>query len=136
MTDFTENELKLVFDDMLAAARDEIKMMVDPSDLERFWYFKYDTNHSPEWNTYQFNEMLNIYKRKCREWEETHNGTMCVVERVRDRYLMPKIKSFVELVRETSAGLPRIPTSREEAESMLLISEKYLRDNGYISTEM
>ena len=63
-------------------------------DLESYWWFKYDRTSSIDWNIYQFSECLESYKRNMRKWEEHHNGTSCVVERVRDKYLMPKIKEF------------------------------------------
>lgn len=60
------------------------------------WYWSWDDKKSVEWNTYQFFNMLNIYKQQCRRWEEHHNGSCCVVERVRDKYLIPKITQFLE----------------------------------------
>lgn len=130
-----DGEMESIFSGILAAARDEIRAMMDPSELERFWFFKYDPDRSVEWNMYQFNDMLNLYKRKCREWEETHNGISCVVERVRDRYLMPKIEEFTAATKATTPGHVRMPSSREEAELMLLTAERYLRDNGFIQDE-
>jgi hypothetical protein len=41
--------------------------------------------------------MLNLYAGRCRRWEEMHHGSMSVVERVRDAYMMPKIRAFIEL---------------------------------------
>ena len=64
-------------------------------ELEQRWYFKWDEKASIEWNTYKFSDMLEMYKRSCRRWEENHNGSCCVVERVRDKYLMPKVREFL-----------------------------------------
>jgi hypothetical protein len=64
-------------------------------DLDKFYFYKYDGSRTLEWNTYQFAEALDAFKRTCRTWEEHHNGYTCVVERVRDKYLMPKIKQFL-----------------------------------------
>src|SRR4051812_492973 len=72
-------------------------------DLERYWNFKYDTDKSPEVNLYLFHQSLGVYGRVCRNWEEHHFGICCVVERVRDTYLMPKIKSFVVAAASASA---------------------------------
>ena len=58
------------------------------------WYFKWDDNASLTWNIYQFNDILGLHKSRCRRWEEHHNGSCCVVERVRDKYLMPRIRDF------------------------------------------
>ena len=72
-------------------------------DLEKHWFFSWDEKASIEWNTYQFSDLLELYKRVCRRWEEHHNGYLCVVERVRDKYLMPKIKEFlVELAKHST----------------------------------
>ncbi len=67
-------------------------------DLEQFWFFKWNEKSSVEWNIYQFTDLLELYRRQCRRWEEKHNGSVCVVERVRDKYLMPKITEFARHV--------------------------------------
>lgn len=63
-------------------------------ELEEYWFFKWNKDRSVEWNIYNFFELLDLYKKHCRWWEEHHNGVFCVVERVRDTYLIPKIKEF------------------------------------------
>ncbi len=65
-------------------------------DLQNEWYWDWDPNSTREWNTYKFFSMLDIYKRRCRIWEEHHNGSYNVVERVRDKYLMAKIEMFLQ----------------------------------------
>lgn len=135
MTAFTNEDLGTIFTDVLAAARDEIRGISDPANLDRFWFFSYDPARTVEWNIYQFTDMLNLYKRKCREWEEMHNGSCCVVERVRDQYLMPKIGEFASIIKATTPNHVRVPSNREEAELMLLTAERYLRDNGFIRDE-
>lgn len=120
-----DNEFESVFQGILTHARDEL-LTLGQSDLERFWFFKYDATATVEWNFYQFNSMLDLYARKCRQWEELHNGSMCVVERVRDTYIMPKISEFAAAVKATEPGHVRLPTNREEAEMMVLIGERYL----------
>lgn len=62
--------------------------------LEEYWHFKYDKTISPQENIYHFHDMLKLYGSFCRQWEEKHNGSCCVVGRVRDQYLMPKIEIF------------------------------------------
>jgi len=69
---------------------------------DAYWYFEYDPSKSLEWNLYQFYDRLTLYESFCRRWEEHHFGWGCVVERVRDKYLMPKIKQFASIVR----GIP------------------------------
>jgi len=96
------DDLKGIFIGILAAEREELKAMADPAGLERYWFFRYDPTASLEWNCYQFHSMLDLYKGKCRRWEEMHNGSQSVVERVRDRYLMPKIREWLEITRARS----------------------------------
>jgi hypothetical protein len=64
--------------------------------LERYWHFRWQDESSIEINLYDFHKMLDLYGGFCRHWEEHHNGYTCVVERVRDTYLMPKIREFVK----------------------------------------
>ena len=66
------------------------------AELETYWFFVYDNDRSKDQNLYEFQSMLDLYQRQCREWETMHHGPSCVVERVRDNYLMPKIKQFLE----------------------------------------
>ena len=62
--------------------------------LEDYWHFKWDESASIEHNIYDFTQMLELYRSFVRRWEEHHNGSCCVVERVRDEYLMKKIGEF------------------------------------------
>lgn len=76
-------------------------------DLRQRWYFTYRPEQSVEWNMYSFFEMLGLYRGACRRWEEKHHGHMMVVERVRDKYLMPKIREFAaELASRTKETTP------------------------------
>ena len=95
MTEVTTEALDAVFTGLLQRAQDELAVITDPAELERYWYFKYDKARSPAVNLYEFNQLLDLYRNKCRRWEELHNGSSCVVERVRDQYLMPKIREFL-----------------------------------------
>ena len=94
MDDIKKEDIAAVFQGILGRAQDELKTMTQ-AELERFWFFTYDNAKSYEYNLYLFQDYLDLYRRKCRQWEEMHNGSMCVVERVRDTYLMPKIREFV-----------------------------------------
>ena len=69
-------------------------------DLEDYWFFKWRDSLSIEKNIYEFHKALNLYQNRCRKWEEAHNGSCCVVERVRDDYLIPKIQDFTKTMRE------------------------------------
>jgi hypothetical protein len=100
----TSEAIGAVLNGILKSARDELAGMAS-ADLERFWFFEWDESRSAVWNTYMFTRRLDLYGSQCRRWEEMHNGHCCVVERVRDTYLMPKIKVFV--ARMTATPTPK-----------------------------
>lgn len=64
-------------------------------ELEEYWHFRFDPQLSPEQNLYEFTDLIGLYSHHVERWEEHHHGSCCVVERVRDKYLMPKIRQFV-----------------------------------------
>ena len=99
MTEITKNDIDAVLRSILEQADDEL-ISTKNQDLEKYFFFRYDVNHSKEWNLYKFSDALEMYKARCRRWEEFHYGSSCVVERVRDKYLMPKIKDFLARVSE------------------------------------
>ena len=68
--------------------------------LEQYWHWSWDNSNSIEWNVYSFFRSLQIYECFCRRWEGKHEGHCCVVERVRDRYLLPKISEFLIILQE------------------------------------
>lgn len=68
------------------------------AELEQYWHFRWDDSKSLAWNIYQFGDLLELYRRQVERWEEHHNGSCCVVERVRDQYLMPKIREFANQI--------------------------------------
>lgn len=86
------------------AARAGADLYATPEEeLGRYFYWRWDESRSVEWNLYEFSDLLEMYKRTCRRWEEHHNGSCCVVERVRDKYVMPRVKEFLaELARHQS----------------------------------
>lgn len=90
-----ENNLKDVVTNILSMEKEELNRM-SQEDLEKFWFFEMNVDLSDATNLYNFISMLELYKGKCRRWEELHNGNCCVVERVRDKYLMPKIKQYLK----------------------------------------
>lgn len=91
----TKEDIGTVLAGMLHAGTQEL--LDTPADgLDKYWHFKWDDERPVEWNVYQFHDLLKLYGSQCRRWEEMHNGCCCVVERVRDKYLMPKIKKFIE----------------------------------------
>ena len=95
MMEATEKDIGNVIGSLVSRFEDELfaKKM---HELEENYFFKWDQSASLEQNTYAFHDMLSLYGHFCRRWEEHHNGSVCIVERIRDKYLMPKIKKFVE----------------------------------------
>jgi len=77
--------------------RDHQKLLAtQESDLRKhYWFFKYEKDNSPRWNLYQFSQSLEHYRLRMRRWEEHHNGSLSVVERVRDKYLRPVLEEFI-----------------------------------------
>ena len=70
-------------------------LALDESAVFAQWCWRGDDGQGIEWNTYKFSDMLEIHKRRWRRWEEHHNGRCCVVERVRDKYVMPRVREFL-----------------------------------------
>lgn len=98
VTEVTQEAIGDVLTGMLQRQNEEYRAMAQ-ADLETRWHFKYDPAASLAWNIYQFHDLLRLYSGACRQWEEIHNGSSCVVERVRDTYLMPKIREFEQTLR-------------------------------------
>ena len=96
--DITKDDLEKVITS-LSDSFDADLFAKQESDLEEYWYFKWDSNKSLELNIYQFHDMLELYGSFCHRWEGKHNGHICIVERVKDKYLMPKIKAFAEIIK-------------------------------------
>jgi uncharacterized protein YdiU (UPF0061 family) len=96
--DVTEKDIGDVLTGFLARSDAEL-FALSEAELASRWYFKHDPELSVAWNLYQFSDCLSAYRASCRRWEEKHNGHCCVVERVRDKYLMPKIKEFEAVLR-------------------------------------
>jgi hypothetical protein len=127
MQDFSHDDLNAVVDGILSNEQSTLENIINPGDLESFWYFKYNPANTVEYNLYSFMDMLWLYQRKCRAWETMHHGSACVVERVRDRYIMPKILEFVETIRAAGPNHVIIPNSVAEAKAMVLIGQNYIK---------
>lgn len=90
----TKDAVATVLQGIVSGYQEELKAL-SQADLEKYWFFTYDPAASKAWNLYQFHSLLDLYRKHCRAWEELHHGSCCVVERVRDQYLMPKITQFL-----------------------------------------
>lgn len=88
------NELANTLAGMAARAQDEL-LAKSPDELADEWFWVWDPSRSVEWNTYEFTKVLELHKKRWRRWEEHHHGVCCVVERVRDTYVMPRIREFL-----------------------------------------
>jgi hypothetical protein len=86
----------------ISAAFDAQLFALTKDELEsQHWHFRYDFSKSVEMNLYRFHDLLGLYGRFCRRWEEHHNGSFCVVERVKDKYVFPKIEEFAKTMRQS-----------------------------------
>lgn len=94
MSEVTQADIGTVILGLLDSDRHELESMTQ-ADLEKFWFYRPDPKRTPAHDAYEFFKMLELYRGQCRRWEEIHNDSCCVVERVRDTYLMPKIRQFV-----------------------------------------
>lgn len=94
-----KKEIGQVITSMTKSSNDELYAKKE-EELEEYWYFKYEP-YIDDWGyLYKFFDLLELYKNFCRRWEEHHNGSICVVERVRDKYLKPKIEKLLQTIKE------------------------------------
>lgn len=90
----TQEQFGEVLTSILAGADSEL-LSRTATEIVDEWYWRWDEGRSVEWNTYKFSDILELHKRRWRRWEEHHNGSCCVVERVRDKYVMPRVREFL-----------------------------------------
>ncbi len=86
------------------------------------WRWRWNPNASELGNVYAFFSQLSLYKYRCERWETYHNGSVCVVERVRDKYILPRIKELLEHLRELEKARAEIEKLKQE-----------LRDNSTLA---
>lgn len=100
IAELKQGEADNVLGSMLKGFEDQLLSM-DETELESHcWHFQWNENSSNELNLYEFSDLLEMYKRDCETWETHHNGSCCVVERVRDKYIMPKVSEFLNKLME------------------------------------
>jgi len=92
-----EKDIGHVIESMAKSFDDELKAL-SQEEIAAEWYWQWEEDRSIEWNTYEFFRSLELHKNRCRRWEEHHNGAYMVVERVRDKYVMPRIREFLEIL--------------------------------------
>src|SRR3954464_2906790 len=91
----TEKDIKDAITSLMGGFDDELYALSE-AELVAKWYFSWDERADLAWNLYQFSGMLEMHRRTCRRWEEHHHGHDSVVERVRDKYLLPRITAFLD----------------------------------------
>jgi hypothetical protein len=109
----TASDIADVCDGILQSAKEKLRA-ASKEDLQGYWYFKWNDEWTIQYNLYHFFDMLDLYQRTCRDWETMHNGYVCVVERVRDQYLMPKIREMLDKLAEVQ-GLAKLKAENKKA---------------------
>ena len=95
----------------IASRFDAELLAMSESELEQRWFFWWEEKESIEGNTYVFSAVLELYKQSCRRWEEHHNGIYCLGERVRDKYLMRRVREFLAELDRQNAKLKALTAS-------------------------
>lgn len=90
-------DFKGIFGALIARSDDELFNTKKEELQRKYFHFRWDESESLAANLYTFTDMLELYRRSVRRWEENSHGSCCVVERVRDEYLMPEIMSFLAM---------------------------------------
>ncbi len=93
----TKEQIGDVITALVKGADNELLALAE-TEIAGQWWWRWEEGQSIEWNTYKFSDALEMHKRRCRRWEEHHNGHGCVVERVRDKYVMPRVREFLAAV--------------------------------------
>lgn len=106
----TKEDIAELTGDLVRRADEEL-FALSEDELHGRWWFRWNDHLSPESNLYEFSQALEAHSRECRRWETHHNGHVCVVERVRDKYLWPHIKEFCE--RFAADATPRMLRGQE-----------------------
>lgn len=84
----------------LAQTFDAELFALSAEQLREEWRWRWNPGASELGNVYKFFSHLGTHKYRCERWETHHNGSACVVERVRDKYIIPRIKELLEHLRE------------------------------------
>ena len=93
-----DNKIKAAFGKILPRlidAMDAQLLTMTPEEIQAHWVWSWQEEASLWWNIYHFADTLELYKEQWRKWEEHHNGTTCVVERVARQYVKPRVDDFM-----------------------------------------
>lgn len=109
-------------------------LALSEDDLKARWWFKWNSKFSDAHNLYEFTDALESYRRTCRTWEEHHGGSCCVVERVHDKYLMPRVREVLAVLRggqkESALVVTPVEAGRLDEEFM-----KRLENGEHLSSD-
>ncbi len=83
-----------VLNKIVSSSESKLRAM-SAEEIAAEWWWQWDKKRGVEWNTYAFCKVLEMHKERWRRWKEMHNGSCCVVERVRDKYVMPRVREFL-----------------------------------------
>jgi hypothetical protein len=97
MTDDLDKAIGETITSLAQRFDDELYALTE-AELAQEWHFRWDETRTVVENMYEFTDRLEMLKYRCRRWETHHNGSVCVVERVRDKYLMPRIRAFAAML--------------------------------------
>ena len=96
-----DNKIKAAFGEILPRlidAMDAQLLTMTPEEIQAHWVWSWQEEASLWWNIYHFADTLELYKEQWRKWEEHHNGYICVVERVAEKYVKPRVDDFVMMM--------------------------------------
>ncbi|WP_297500564.1 dATP/dGTP pyrophosphohydrolase domain-containing protein [Ferrovum sp.] len=131
--DVTHEDIGSVLASIAGRFQAEILALTEDG-LKARWWFKWNPGMSDAWNLYEFTDALEGYRRTCRTWEEHHGGSCCVVERVRDKYLMPRVREFFAMLhgaqKERAPAVAPIDAGRLDEEFM-----KRLENGEHLSSD-
>lgn len=84
-------------DDIKIEQEDKELFSKTKKELKDMWYFSFENNnHDSEIMLNDFYDNLKLYESKCFKWEIHHNGAVDIVRRIRDMYILPKIRMFLK----------------------------------------
>ena len=92
-SDLTE-KIGEVLNNIVSSSESKLRAM-SAEEIAAEWWWQWDKKRGVEWNTYAFCKVLEMHKERWRRWKEMHNGSCCVVERVRDKYVIPRVREFL-----------------------------------------
>lgn len=95
----TQDAMEKVINSIIESQKKELFSKTQ-EELEYYWSYDFNNINAPKIKLYTFYDALKNYEYNCSQWEEHHNGSICIVERVREKYILPKIKRFLEKQKE------------------------------------